>query len=196
LYSYGLMIQSQWDYVLGELDSPEKKVQLVDYACGQGLASVFWHDNFQDFELARVSDISLIEPSDVALKRANGIVSCCYPNANVTCINKRLDDVEVDEIFSADSDFCVHLFSNIMDIEGFDPFSLLSKVLSRNGEHWLIVVSHDRDHNGGSLRLRKTYDTLLCDDYKSWFTIRESYITQFECRNDMPAMAFVIKLEI
>lgn len=196
LYSYGPMIQSQWDFVLANLNFPESSVQLIDYACGQGLASVFLHDQYQDSELARIENINLIEPSSVALKRASAILECCYPNASINGVKKLLDDVEENEIFLSDESVKVHLFSNILDIEGFDQYKLLNKVLSKSGEHWLIAVSHDRDHNGGSERLRHTYETLLDDDYKDWYRVIESNIEQFECQNGQPAIAFVIKLEI
>lgn len=196
LYSYGPMIKSQWDFVLDILDDPNCSVQLSDYACGQGLASVFFHDKFRNSELTIVENINLIEPSFIALKRAIGILQCCYPNARVSGANKLLDEVLEEEIVLSAESLKVHLFSNILDVEGFDQRTLFNKVFSIAGRHWIIAVSHDRDHNGGSARVRDTYFSLLDDELDGRYTVTECDMQNFNCQRGQRAIAFIIKLEI
>lgn len=196
LYSYGPMIQSQWTTVLKGLKFPEGDVQLNDYACGQGLASLLLHDAFPDSDLSRITKVNLIEPSFVALNRAEGLIKCCYPKANINIINKYLDDVEECEICLSDDAVKIHLFSNILDIDGFNQFDLLNKAFKSSGRHLLLAVSHDREHNGGSGRLRETYAALLNDEYKEWYRVIDEGITQFDCQNGQRAIAFHMGLEI
>lgn len=44
LYSYGLMVQSQWKTVLHGSSLSSNFIQINDYACGQGLASILFRD--------------------------------------------------------------------------------------------------------------------------------------------------------
>lgn len=196
LYSYGPMIQSQWNTVLHGISFPKGEVQLNDYACGQGLASILLHDAYSSSDLSKITKINLIEPSSVALNRAKALLECCYPNANINVVNKYLDDVEKCEIELSDTAVKIHLFSNILDIDGFNQFDLLNKAFSISGQHLLLAVSHDREHNGGSGRLRETYEALLDDKYKEWYTVLDKGIAQFDCQNGQPAIAFYINLEI
>jgi len=196
LYSYGPMISSQWSTVLETMDPLNGDIQISDYACGQGLASVLFHDAFPDSDLSDVINVNLIEPSEVALKRAKGVAECCFPNASVKTVNKLLDDVIEDDIVLSESALKIHLFSNILDIDGFDQFELLNNILSTPGKHLIIVVSHDREHNGGSDRVRKTYETILDEEHNDWYQVKDNYIAQFDCSNSQPAIAFYVDLEI
>lgn len=190
LYSYGLIVQSQWKKVLDEMTFSNGSVQLIDYGCGQGLASILLHDEvFSDSEPSRITHVNLIEPSECALIRAKALLTCCYQNAKITPINKFLDKVEKNDLSLSASAVKIHLFSNILDIDSFDQFDLLNKTLSTSGQHILLAVSHDREHNGGA-RFKDTYERLLHDDYKITF----KNIFQFQCRK--PAIAFRINLEI
>lgn len=190
------MIQSQWNTVLHGIIFPKDEVQLNDYACGQGLASLLIHDAFPGSDLSNVINVNLIEPSSVALKRAKAIAECCFPNARVKTVNKYLDNVIEGDLDQSENAIKIHLFSNILDIDGFNQFELLNKMLSTSGKHSIIVVSHDREHNGGSDRVRETYETLLDKKYNEWYRVKNSGMTQFNCSNGKPAIAFMIKLEI
>ena len=195
LYSYGPMISSQWNIILEKMNFPKSDIQINDYACGQGLASLLFHDAFPGSNLS-VINVNLIEPSVVALKRAKRVAECCFPNASVMTVNKLLDDVGEDDVVLFEGALKIHLFSNILDIDGFDQFKLLNKVLSTSGKHLIIVVSHDREHNGGSDRVRNTYETMLDEKHNDWYQIKDNDIAQFDCDNGQPTIAFYVDLEI
>ena len=193
LYSYGPLIQRQWERVLQNLSFPEGEVEIIDYACGQGLASILFCDAFGYSNLNRISKLNLIEPSSVALSRARSILKCYCPISTISTINKFLDDLNESDLELSESSTKLHFFSNILDINGFDQLGLLNKSFSTEGCHWIVAVSHDRGFHGGSGRLRDTYNTMI-DRYD----VKENRIDQFHCNNGnpKPAIAFIVKLEI
>jgi hypothetical protein len=195
LYSYGLMIKSQWSNVLSGLKFPSGNIEIIDYACGQGLASIFLMDAFHNDNLKNITKINLIEPSEVAIKRAAGTLECYCPGATIKATCKLLDDLLESDVDKNNNSTKIHLFSNILDIEGFDQFELINKTLCTAGSHWIIAVSHDRDHNGGSVRIRNTYDAIVDKKNSARFSVRESRIVQFVCDNGQPAIGFFINLE-
>ena len=80
LFSYGLMVSSQWDEMLKDFKLRKNKLDIVDYGCGQGLATIKIFDclissdpeeleynvrkeiNCVGNNLSGVSNINLIEP--------------------------------------------------------------------------------------------------------------------------------------
>ncbi len=76
-----------------------------------------------------VKDVQLIEPSLVALARAKAIVTCCFPEANFTAINKRFDNLDNGDIALLPKMTKLHLFSNIIDINNFGIAEMLRKIL-------------------------------------------------------------------
>ena len=112
------------------VDSCDKDVEIIDYGCGQGLASfLFLEEFYSDFKKG-ISKIKLIEPSSLALKRAR-IISQRY-SPNIVHINKKLDDLETKDLETDQSLWKIHLFSNILDVNNFDVDKLFNKIKKRN----------------------------------------------------------------
>jgi hypothetical protein len=195
LYSYGPMIKSQWDNTFPSVSLPDNNLEIIDYGCGQGLASILLFDEFTSC-ITNVSKITLIEPSLIALKRAKNILQCYCPEAVIVKTHKLLDDLNQNDLIFENSAIKVHLFSNILDIDGFDSFSLINKIFENEGVHYLLAVSHDRDHNGGSQRLHDIFDAVNDKKYTEEFTVIDSSINTFQCSNGQPAISFCIKVEI
>lgn len=154
LFSYGPMTRRQWKAVLPEIVLPEGRLQLIDYGCGQGLASALLFDHFGLSLVDRLDQIVLVEPSDVALRRAMAIVACYRGhNDGIVCVNRLLADLNNDDLRGVVGRPVVHLFSNVLDIDAFDIHMLAGKMFRTRGHHLVLAVSHDRDHHGGSARI-------------------------------------------
>ena len=63
-----------------------------------------------------------------------------------------LDDLD-DGLFKESKLLTLHVFSNILDVPGFDQGQLFNKTFT-NGENLILAVSHDRNFAGGSARIR------------------------------------------
>ena len=193
LYSYGPMIQSQWIKICEDLGINEGNITLLDYGCGQGLASLLLLDHLEQEFRENVTDVILIEPSPIALERAENIVGCCYPNAEIRSVCCKFDSIEEADLVTNDQDIKIHLMSNILDIDSFDHFELVQKLGDTKGTHYFIAVSHDRDFQGGSARLRGLYEAFN-EQLKD--NVLESRIKNFTCSNGQPAIGFIVKLEL
>ena len=115
-------------------------VQIVDWGCGQGVATVCFSDFFKEngFSLDFIRRVVLIEPSSAALERAKIHTAKYYGCDTITAVNKYLDDVDENEIQS-DCTATIHLFSNILDIPQIDLRLLANKIKSViTGTHYFF----------------------------------------------------------
>ena len=131
--AYGEMHQSKIFEVLSKIkinDFKNSDIQIVDWGCGQGLASVCLFDYFQKngINIDLVQKVILIDPSKIALKRAENHVNAYLQRENKTFfVEKYLDDVTEDEIVSTQP-VTIHLFSNILDIPSIDLLQLANRI--------------------------------------------------------------------
>ena len=115
-------------------------VQIVDWGCGQGVATVCFSDFFKEngFNLDFIKHVVLIEPSVAALERAKIHTAKSYGCDTITAVNKYLDDVDENDIMS-DCTATIHLFSNILDIPQIDLRLLANKIKSViSGTHYFF----------------------------------------------------------
>lgn len=102
-------------------DSP---INIVDWGCGQAIATMTFLEKYSS---ANVLNITLIEPSEIVLKRA--ALHCRkFAQAHIKTVCKELDDVVVSDIKCQNEIPTVHLFSNILDIDDYNMSHLLSVV--------------------------------------------------------------------
>lgn len=200
LYSYGLMVQRQWNHVVPNIvemlsDNNDQDIHLYDYGCGQGLATLLLIENTFGLQ-EEISQITLIEPSEIALTRAKSILQCKLPHLNIQTFAKELDDVEENHLNINTDKMNVHIFSNILDIEGFDQFKLFNKILVDGGTHYLIAVSNDRNCYGGTARLESLYKTLLNIEQDESLAISYTKFERFSDEKNMNHVFFCLKIEI
>jgi len=189
--------RAQWPTVLGELSLIPEPMEIIDYGCGQGLATALLLDFFGTDFLRSIRKIVLIEPSEVALRRAEAIVSCYSANNfKVEAINKKLGELNAENLLGNKGVFTNHIFSNVLDIDGYDHFELLEKIFQRKGGHCILAVSHDRSFEGGSSRFRDLEKVICNPRFSKWFTVQHTQIWQFECGNGKPAIAWVLETEV
>lgn len=145
-YSYGQMHAEKLTYAFTQLSpyiKSAKKIDIVDYGCGQGLATMCYHDFIRKCNLQQqVRSITLIEPSALALSRAELLCGCFFPKATITAIQKGFDELLEDEIRIDVDCPTLHLFSNILDVESYDIAPLADKIkTSCQGDNEFVIVS-------------------------------------------------------
>ena len=87
IYGYGSMIKHQCDRIFELLQFTSTNLATVDYACGQGFASMFFFDKHQKSRNI-TSSVTLIEPSQIALERSKHTMQCYAPQAKIYTLNK------------------------------------------------------------------------------------------------------------
>lgn len=143
LYSYGKMHHSKMtsSFVFLSSDIFNDELDIIDWGCGQGLASISFLEHFND-NIIKVKSIALIEPSELALKRASLHIRKYSKIINLSTINKDLDSLSKDDFNENSLNTKVHLFSNILDIDLFSLTQLVELIKTTfKGENYFVCAS-------------------------------------------------------
>ena len=146
IYAFGKMHNAKLQYAFQHLHKNAlsyKEIEIVDYGCGQGLASICYHDFISGSGINQtVKRITLIEPSTIALSRAELLCSAFFPSAEIIAINKRFDELDGEDYIVSSQIPTIHLFSNILDIESYDLSRLAQIVKEQSkGDNEYVLVS-------------------------------------------------------
>lgn len=115
-------------------------INIVDWGCGQGLATISFIDYFNNN--VKINHISLIEPSEIALKRAALHIVKFNQSISLKTINKDFDNLNSSDFSNTNQVPTLHLFSNIIDIDLFSLTALLKLINSTfDGENYFVCVS-------------------------------------------------------
>ena len=181
LYSYGQMHKQKMEMALNKLPKPADIVKegysVVDWGCGQGLATICLLDFLRARGIGSLPEQTiLIEPSVLAIKNAELHVGL-YGINDAQLVNKLLDDVAEEDI-ETDSPVTIHLFSNILDVKGFD-LRRLAHLIGDNakGAHYLVCVS---PLNGREKRL---------DAFKDYFVDTVDFASESSSQNSVSVIA-------
>ncbi|WP_337493119.1 DEAD/DEAH box helicase [Slackia isoflavoniconvertens] len=181
LYSYGPMHQSKMNMALEKLPRIAEIVKdgfsVVDWGCGQGLATVCLLDFLREKKIDALPESTvLVEPSELAIENARLHVELCGVE-NVRLVPKLLDDVMAQDV-ETDSAVTIHLFSNILDVTGFD-LRKLARLIGDNAEgvHYFVCVS---PIYGRERRL---------DAFKEYFTGTVDFASESSSRNEVSVIA-------
>lgn len=167
LYSYGRMGNEQWDKQF-EFSMIDGDTTIIDYGCGQGLSFLnlvcrWSHDDdrtWQDY----LKSVILIEPSQIALNRAQAIVQVKFPDATIRTIHKKLEELDNNDLSFDTNKVMIHIFSQILDIPLADEFNLLEffeNITSTIGTHYIHVVSHEIDNMNSQRNILKLYKHIV-----------------------------------
>lgn len=182
-YSYGCMHSEKLAFAFQNINSYIKSaemVDLIDYGCGQGLATMCYHDFIlNNCPKQKVRSITLIEPSGTALARAELLCTCFFPNAVITAIQKPFDELLITDIKVKGDIPTLHLLSNILDVESYNVTSLSDFVKkSCKGDNEFVIVSPMQ--NARRLgRLKEFVENLEVNCYF------EKYLDKQQLREDM-----------
>lgn len=154
LYAYGKMHKQKMDRALSLFswkDFENKHIQIVDWGCGQALATVCFFDylNRKDIK-CEIDKIILIEPSLEALKRAITHVYVYDYVSDVTdvvTLNKYINQVNL-SVIRSNAELTIHFFSNVLDISSIDLKRLAKNVQKcSDNEAFVICIGPNNNFN-------------------------------------------------
>lgn len=119
------------------------EIAVIDWACGQGLATIFLHEYLKEKGYnCRIKEVILVEPSEKALDRAKFNIEAIDSKIKVSTVNKKLDEVIDFDIKLFEKRKAVHLFSNIFDIQGISLKHITENLLvNLSKDNYIICVS-------------------------------------------------------
>ena len=146
--AYGEMHKQKLDKALETFPfkNIDSNFEIIDWGCGQGLASVHIISKLRDKNLlAKLKKVTLIEPSKLAINRAEFNVNKAVGNSvEVVSIQKYLPsysgNTDSIETLHIEEPICLHLFSNILDIPEIDLKKLANIIASSGYQHYFICV--------------------------------------------------------
>ena len=128
------------------INSINAPIEVFDWGCGQGIASVCLIQDFRKKGLIRnIKRITLVEPSKAALDRAKVNVMQSCGDVEVVTINKGLP-ASIKLPFEAIDDYkvvkpiAIHLFSNILDIPSINLKGLAELIASSGEVHYVLCI--------------------------------------------------------
>jgi hypothetical protein len=117
----------------------ESNISIIDWGCGQGFASMV---SLEKYGNANISRIILIEPSELAIKRAALHCKKYCPEMPLKTICKKLDNLTENDFNILQSDVTIHLFSNILDFDGYSQNHLIDLIeQTQVGENYFVCAS-------------------------------------------------------
>lgn len=135
---------------------------VIDWGCGQGIASMVL-DEFlvkQKFDTGMITDVTLIEPSKLCLRRAAGYLEWSLPNALLTTINRKEEGVEPEDL-CVQENTVMHILSNVVDMPEFSGDGI-RRFLNSSGRlrHIIIMASPFYPEDGRGKRMDDFSDSL------------------------------------
>ena len=172
LLAYGEMHEAKIHYALDRLanltEICRQPFSVIDWGCGQGLATICFFDYLNEKKLANnTQKVILIEPSDTTRNRAKIHVNAYLKDeTKIHTISKGLDDVAKDDMIT-NTPITLHFFSNILSVPYFDLKKLANLIGNDvNGVHYLICVDPLNCQNQRMLAFFRYFDekSLIIED--------------------------------
>ena len=144
MHDYGKMHQAKLEYSYNLLppDFFDNEIEIIDWGCGQGLATMVYCDFLSQKNIKQnIHSVTLIEPSELALKRASLHIKAILPKAEIRTINKFIGSLKTEDFLLNQRINKLHLFSNILDVESVDLIILKKLVSSlfRSTSYYICV---------------------------------------------------------
>lgn len=119
------------------------EIAVIDWACGQGLATIFLHEYLEEKGYnCQIKEVILIEPSEKALDRAKFNIEAIDSKIKVSTVNKKLDEVIDFDIKLFEKRKAVHIFSNIFDIQGISLKHITENLLvNLSKDNYVLCIS-------------------------------------------------------
>ena len=183
LCAYGEMHEAKIHYALDKLANLAAICQqffsIIDWGCGQGLATVCFFDYLKNHKIAnKVQKVILIEPSEITRERAKHHTNAYLKDeSKIVAVGKMFEPtiaeqgvnyVTKDNI-KTDTPITLHFFSNILSVPFFDLKKLANLIGNDvNGIHYLICVDPLNCKNDRMLAFFRYFDesTKIIEDSK------------------------------
>lgn len=115
-----------------------QQFDIIDWGCGQALATISFIEKYGN---ENITSITLVEPSEIVIKRAALHCKKFAPRVRINTIRKTLNDTTAKDFYLT-SKVRIHLFSNILDIDDYRMKHLtgvVDELLSK--KNYFICVS-------------------------------------------------------
>lgn len=145
--SHQTKLKSSFEAFFKAVNLSDLSINLIDYGCGQALASGVFLDFLKKLNLnTKINQIILIEPSSVALSR--GILHLnLLGESKIRAINSGFDELESADLRGVESDLSLHIFSNVLDLRNFTlNEQFYDKICANKGANAFICVSPPYDN--------------------------------------------------
>lgn len=124
LHSYGKMHEAKLNRAFEQLPDAflqQPEIRIIDYGCGQAIGTMCYADYLAEHGLSQnIISVTLIEPSEICLKRAALHISQFFPDAEIHTICKTFNDLTDNDLANPDDIPTLHILSNVLDIQEFD----------------------------------------------------------------------------
>ena len=132
LYVFGNMHQAKLNKAfenVPEVFFEQPEINIIDYGCGQAIGTMCYLDFIRQKGVSqKVKRVTLIEPSEICLKRAALHTSAFLPNVEILTVNKTFDELSEEDINCEESVPTLHILSNVLDLDfDFENFAELVK---------------------------------------------------------------------
>ena len=135
---------------------------IVDWGCGQAMATLAYYEYLSNKQLTpTIKSITLVEPSELALKRAALHVHKLFPTAEIRTVHKDFDSLSIEDIQIEDNQTVLHFFSNVLEMECFS-IEQLAELIKKNKTHNFMVCVSPFVNEYKNQRL---YDFIECFPY-------------------------------
>jgi hypothetical protein len=118
-------------------------MRIIDWGCGQGIATMSFYEEVENLNVVdSVDSICLVEPSEIAIKRAALHCSKLFTNISPMTICADFDSMEFTAVEVNSESANIHLFSNSLDLDSFSMMDLVTNIQSTfSGINYFICVS-------------------------------------------------------
>ncbi len=150
IVAYGWQHHQSMQYLLSQTidvtSEPQENIRVVDYGCGQGVATLAFMDYLSQKGVAQQSslEVHLIEPSKVSLDIAKLLIERLAKaygmQVSIHCQERTLDNALIP--LNSECKETFHLLSNVIDIETVQETlpSLAKQIMSCTGKNFLFAT--------------------------------------------------------
>lgn len=154
----------------------EKDFEVIDWGCGQAIGTAVLCDFLRNEHIDnRIKKITLIEPSKAALDRGSVHVSKYIENSSIelNLINSFFENIRPNDIIADEGRQVLHIFSNILDVDGID-LKVLSKLVDNavTSDNIILTVGPLNPNNQRLDGFFRYFDEKLID---SIYQFEDSY---------------------
>ena len=170
LFAFGPMHKAKLEYAFTKLPEDfleQPEINIIDYGCGQALGTMCYADFLRKKGYAqKVKTITLIEPSEICLKRAALHVSVFFPKAEIKTVNKKFDDLTKDDIVCSEETPTLHILSNVLDMLDFDLEGFADLIKDKiKGYNQFVCVGPYFNYSDKDNRMEEFCSVLDGDEY-------------------------------
>ena len=146
IFAYGKMHQAKLNYAFDKLSDnffEHEEINIIDYGCGQAIGTMCYADFLRKNHYSqKIKTITLIEPSEICLKRAALHTSVFFPDAEIKTVNKGFNDLNEKDIICSEETPTLHILSNVLDILNFDIYNFAELIKNNlKGKNQFVCVA-------------------------------------------------------